>query len=332
MTQIKKDIVVVYHSYCMDGMAAAWAALQYFGDKADYLPSAYQNTVPDFTGKTVYLVDFSYPRDTMRGVIIAAESVVLLDHHKSALEDLAPLCEEFDLDAFDMGACTVEKSGALIAWEYFFLDKPKPAVLAAIADRDIWAFKLPYTREITAGVASYPFEMELYHKFMTEPDRIEDLIVMGEALIRQHNKHVDSLCNIAVYLNIDGLGEVVPVVNANGMFASELGNRLAEHYGCAMMWYITNQRLKISLRSVPGGPDVSVFAKRYGGGGHQHAAGFDFKLSTPEATAFMLLISTDPARKASTGAIGGTLSATHSPDTAHLATPQPATQAGLSHA
>jgi len=32
-----------------------------------------------------------------------------------------------------------------------------------------------------------------------------------------------------------------------------------------------------SLRSAEDGEDVSVIAKHYGGGGHQHAAGFECK-------------------------------------------------------
>jgi len=64
-------------------------------------------------------------------------------------------------------------------------------------------------------------------------------------------------------------------VNANALFASELGNLLAEQSGTfGLIWQLSGDgEIKASLRS-KGDFDVAAIAARYGGGGHRNAAGF----------------------------------------------------------
>jgi hypothetical protein len=64
-------------------------------------------------------------------------------------------------------------------------------------------------------------------------------------------------------------------VNANALFASELGNLLAEQSGTfGLIWQLSGDgEIKASLRS-KGNFDVAAIAARYGGGGHRNAAGF----------------------------------------------------------
>ena len=71
-------------------------------------------------------------------------------------------------------------------------------------------------------------------------------------------------------------GYRVPVVNATGN-TSELGHRLCEVFPeaafSASYRDTAEDRREWSLRSM-GDFDVSAIAKRYGGGGHRNAAGF----------------------------------------------------------
>ena len=61
--------------------------------------------------RTVFIVDFSYPRTILEEMEESAESLVVIDHHKTAEEDLRGL----DYCHFDM-----THSGAYLAWEYLF--------------------------------------------------------------------------------------------------------------------------------------------------------------------------------------------------------------------
>ena len=111
------NIYVLYHAGCNDGFGAAWIAHKHLGDAQDgrrvrYLPQSYGGEPPRMgPGSRIYILDFSYPLETMLELHRQHESVILLDHHETArdaLEGRVPDCH-FDL----------ERSGVTIAWEYW---------------------------------------------------------------------------------------------------------------------------------------------------------------------------------------------------------------------
>jgi nanoRNase/pAp phosphatase (c-di-AMP/oligoRNAs hydrolase) len=69
---------------------------------------------------------------------------------------------------------------------------------------------------------------------------------------------------------VDGLA-----VNANAVFTSELGGRLANQCGTfGLVWQLgQNGQVKASLRGC-GKLNLGQLAGQYGGGGHPNAAGF----------------------------------------------------------
>jgi len=74
---------------------------------------------------------------------------------------------------------------------------------------------------------------------------------------------------------VSGLG-----INASALFASELGNRLAEQSGSfGLVWQLSaNGEAQVSLRAA-GKVNVAEIAANYGGGGHPNAAGFRLPLT-----------------------------------------------------
>ncbi len=86
-------------------------------------------------------------------------------------------------------------------------------------------------------------------------------------------------------------GYNMPVANIPYTLTSDAGNLMARadsHKVAACYWDTPNGRV-FSLRSTQDGPDVSLIAKSYGGGGHKNAAGFQMPLGwegdrTEEAT------------------------------------------------
>jgi len=79
-----------------------------------------------------------------------AASILILDHHKTAMEDL----QGFEGAVFDM-----ERSGAMITWNHFFPNLEAPRLIDHIQDRDLWQFKIPRTREVQAAIFSYPYDL-----------------------------------------------------------------------------------------------------------------------------------------------------------------------------
>ena len=81
-------IRVWYHGEdCRDGFGAAYAAWRLWGDRATYVPVSHGAPPPPWEpGDAVYVLDFSYDRETL--LKIDAETILtVIDHHESARQD-----------------------------------------------------------------------------------------------------------------------------------------------------------------------------------------------------------------------------------------------------
>jgi len=61
--------------------------------------------------------------------------------------------------------------------------------------------------------------------------------------------------------------------------ASDVAGELSEGYPFAAVFWVSQSEKTYSLRSRENGIDVSEIAKKYGGGGHKHAAGFKIPIA-----------------------------------------------------
>lgn len=262
--------ICIYHGpNCLDGFAAAWVFNRYAKQKeidVEYVVGIYQSSPPDVTGKNVYLLDFSYKKDVLLEMASKANMIYVLDHHKTALEELYGLPENVNF-VFDM-----DSSGAMIAWNYFFPDEKTPEIINHIQDRDLWKFELKDTKKIIAAVASYDLDFEVWDDLIERYDK-SLLIIEGETLLRKQEKDIETLIRDMAFRK-DIAGYDVPVINIPSMFASDVGNIMSIGEPFAASYYDVKDGRIYSLRSQPEGIDVSEIAKAMGGGGHKHAAGF----------------------------------------------------------
>jgi uncharacterized protein len=263
--------LVLYHFPCSDGFTAAWCAWRKLGDTADYLGVNYGDPVPAVDGRKVFILDFSWKRPEMIDLIKRAGSVVVLDHHKSAEKELDRLTGyEGSLATvkFDMG-----HSGARMAWDYFHGPVvPRPWLVDYVEDRDLWAWKLENSREVSAAIASMPFDFPTWEQLAeASPTRRTILLVEGAAILRYQAQVVWAHAEKAVEVEL--LGHKVPCVNATTL-VSEIGNALCPGRPFSVSYFVNERgRYVLSLRSDEAGLDVSEVAVKLGGGGHKHAAG-----------------------------------------------------------
>jgi len=267
-----KDTLVIYHSPCLDGFTSAWAAWRKLGDTADYIPGSYnnKNDPTDFTDKTVYFVDYSVKRDEMLAIAKLAKEVIILDHHKTAIEDLSELYEQGVIK----GVFDLDRSGAGITWDYFFPNEPRPTIIDYVEDRDLWRFNLPFSREMNAALFSYDYSFETWNSLYSLCEARPQMVQYeGSAILRKHMKDVRELSKQSQRMSIGG--HVVPAVNANYTYGSDIGSLLSEDEKFAAYYWINSEgRYAFGLFSQPDGEDVSKIAALYGGGGHKTAAGF----------------------------------------------------------
>lgn len=261
--------LVIYHGNCADGFGAAWVFSRYGDREYDFHAGVYQDAPPDVTGRDVYLVDFSYKRPIVERMREQATRLVLIDHHKTAIDDLAPLIESKAIESL----VSLEHSGAMLAWQWFngYHYDEMPRLLRHIEDRDLWRFALQRTREIQACVFSHPYDFDVWDELMkVDPQK---LAVEGAAIERKHHKDIAELTKVVTRTFTIG-GHAVPVANLPYTLTSDAGHLLAQGYPFAGCYWDTPDGRVFSLRSTEEGLDVSEIAKQYGGGGHKHASGF----------------------------------------------------------
>lgn len=262
-------LAVIYHAHCLDGFGSAYIVWTIYGDTAEYFPMSYGDELPELRDRDVLFVDFSLKRGAMLQLAAVNKQITVLDHHKTAEEELTPL---FDDDTID-GQFDMRKSGVGITWGWFNPHMDLPGVFANIQDRDLWQFKFDHTREICAAMYNVEQDFEVWDAYFESTD-YDETLQEGYLLVRQHDKHVKELCDIAQDGYLLSGHNKVPIVNAPWMFASDLGNKLCEGRDFAVIWYQDKDKYKYSLRSKDSGVDVSEIAKQWGGGGHRNAAGF----------------------------------------------------------
>ena len=258
---------VIHHQDCPDGFGAAYAAWLKLGDNATYVPGKYGDQPPEMPPDSiVYVLDFSYPRNTVIE-LWKNHSLTLLDHHKTAQESLTGL-----------PGCLVylSKSGAALSWQHFHPDQKMPDLLAYVQDRDLWKFELPNSREISAYIYSKGYNFQTWsemHRILETHPQGAKAVEIGEAVLQVQEYQLEALTKPPRIKDIGGYQ--VPTVYAP-ILQSEIGERLLELHPDAPfvgIYHEMEDSRKWSLRSKPGF-DVSEVARSMGGGGHPQASGF----------------------------------------------------------
>lgn len=289
---------IIYHKNCMDGLASAFIAkttlektgevqciaLQYGEEQVLFgRDEMIGLTHPITKDDIVYFVDFSLKRDLMIELSSMVKEIVVLDHHKTAEENLRGLEDELKnvTVIFDMN-----KSGATLCYDYFADGGLENGlVFEYIADRDLWNWKLYRTKEINE-----------YIRFSVKPNVLESFSEMytffdpvlfaqnGYVLLKQQEIQVASKVKKVKDTIINGID--FKMLNATENI-SEIGNEICKIYNTpALIYFFTeNDEVVCSLRSIDTLQDVSVVAKALGGGGHRNACGFT--LSVDEFYKFM---------------------------------------------
>lgn len=307
--------LVIYHANCADGFGAAFAAWLKLGDEAEYAPQQYgqppERLQNEIFGREVYILDFSYPRVVMDAIFMDAKRVVWLDHHKTAFE-MWGCMDDFARRGYvteQRGAGLIildnNRSGAMLAWEYFHPRADIPMLIKHIDDYDRWQFKIDGTKEFNKALWSYaPWNFGQWKDLLAltnhqyEQDYFDLGIAFnkeGAAILRAHDQNVQSVVKGAArkctvwFPMPDGGWRVTDTCMAHGLAAncpphltSDVGHELAVQSGTFGLCWTLNQTKPVancSLRS-NGDYDVSAIAKAFGGGGHKNAAGFEVPIAT----------------------------------------------------
>jgi uncharacterized protein len=265
---------ILYHANCLDGSGAALTAwIQLLDAGNEYIPVQYGSEPPDTDDADVLILDFSYQRDQLIEMSRTAKSITLIDHHKTAEQELSGIEPDLHCPAtiiFDM-----EKSGCVLTWDYFHKTQA-PMLLRHIQDKDLWQFRLPGTKDVCAGLMVRP-DWKEWKRAIDDKANLADIEDDGRPINTFIEIQAEKIIKTKPTI-WDITGDRVPVYNLPGFMTSEtLDMALEKYQKCpyAVGYFKIGEKWIYSLRSRNGSDiDVSEIARLHGGGGHKHAAGF----------------------------------------------------------
>ena len=283
-------ILIIYHFPCPDGLASAWCfhhfeSILFTNVQIDYEPRNYDQplSLDKYKGyKDIYIVDFSFDAMQLLDLSLQVQrKVILIDHHQTASENLysfrknCPHMIDIHLD--------MNRSGCQMVWDYLTnkcnrWSTKRPWFIDYIADRDLWKWKKPYSKEVNKVLLldHWVTFKKLDELVSFNSDKLQEFIAKGKDYVYIENKYIRKLAfrtSIGTFLN-----KRVYFVNSS-ILVSELGNYLLENdkhnIDYAIIWRYNQEysRYEVSVRSKKNA-DSTIICKHFNGGGHKNAAGF----------------------------------------------------------
>jgi oligoribonuclease NrnB/cAMP/cGMP phosphodiesterase (DHH superfamily) len=279
MLQPDEVNVVIYHSPCTDGYGSRLCAEKYLKSKfpdriVDYYPMTIGSPPPEgLEGKNVLICDYSYKKDILKDLLTKVNKLLIIDHHKSSEKDLLEIDDKYKIFSMD-------HSGAMLTWKYFYPNITTPLLIDYIQDRDIWTKKLPHTDDFAYWFYTIPYDFEVYNKYLENDVLLLEMIkTKGIAYGELNNINVLSSIDYAnvKFCKIKDSYYFIAYLNSS-VLKSDIGNKIFNKFPLidfSAVYSINDfdDSTSFSLRSTNKHTDVSVISSSLGGGGHRNASG-----------------------------------------------------------
>jgi len=265
-----------YHKSDLDGHCSG-AIVKYFFPECEMTGVDYKSVLDlDEIGRdeTVYVLDFSFDRETMDKLNQKAE-LIWMDHHKSSIDDCAGL--------FIEGLRRIGSAGCELTWEYLCVSgqvfRTMPQAVHYIGRHDVLDHSDPNVLLFQYGMRSLEYThpgSEIWKEVLERfnPKRVDDLIKIGRiTLSYQENQNkliAGAMAYEAIFHGYRAIVMNLPFANSQ-VFKSVYD---PDKHDIMVLFGIKNGEVKYTLFCDKPDIDVSEIAKQYGGGGHRGAAGF----------------------------------------------------------
>jgi oligoribonuclease NrnB/cAMP/cGMP phosphodiesterase (DHH superfamily) len=278
--------MICYHHNDLDGRCAAAIVLRKYPEcrtrEIDYKddPCFKDEILKGTAGQKselVFIVDFSFKPEKMKELlsVVDIDDIRWIDHHKTA--------KEYNYDFIGLRDFSEPgKSGCELTWEYLFPEEKIPEVVRLIGDYDTWRFDTEHkskmfhlglsienTKPSNDKLPSFPWAL-LFEKSGAIEDAIGNYIYKGSIISEYRNNWCHDYRQFFGY-EVDFEGTKCFVMNVYTLGSLGFGTELESHDICIACVF-SGEKWTVGLYSTK--IDVSVIAKKYGGGGHKGAAGF----------------------------------------------------------
>lgn len=261
-----------FHSADLDGHCSGAIVLSELPD-CEMIPINYGDPFPwdrIEPGEEVLMVDFSLQpfADMLRLNELA--TLVWIDHHKTAMDDAEAAGVHIDgIRREGLGACA-------LVWEWFRLTEPVPYGVRLLAEYDVWQHDDPNCLALQYGLRlenTWP-ESDIWRRVLTHRPELADIILRGGIALQADEKTNQIYADSCAYETIfEGLHCVAlnRLCCNSRAFDSVVDPAL---HDAMLTWGWRRGKWTVSLYAARKDVDVGAVARRYGGGGHQGAAGF----------------------------------------------------------
>lgn len=299
--QKERNIVVVYHNCCIDGLASAWAVEQKLKQeshaKIHYIPYDHHNSaaaereILARTGQDAefIFVDTAPEKQLLDQMMLPdakgkarALSINIMDHHKTAGENLSgyvpPAVSGFTTPpALSINIDRDCPAASLLVWNRLMPDTEVPDFLQMIAKMDLDQ-NLHTAEDFSAAALIDAQDLssvsKAFYAFgMLSALTYKEMATLGDTIHSDHMNKIGKLASDVMYTCLkiaDDLPQMcIPVINADvqhfGRQVSEYLRRLGKEAetDVAFAWHVQgNGAVTVSIRS-DGTPDASAIARHF---------------------------------------------------------------------
>lgn len=289
-------ILVLHHSADFDGLASRAVAQKALGDTADLLGWDYGQPLPDLSPySTVCMIDISLPIGIMEK---NAHKIILIDHHKTLIDAVAPFKDSFKGYYCIDGVAACRLAHQWFKWHntdwrdsmpvkegYVKRIVEEPLAIQLLGEYDIWDKRNPDTDLFQLGIqAESSPAWDLLLSDGPLGVSLVDALTSNGRTIQRYTDTINAQISTERGFDLQWEGfywRCLNTARCNSMtFTAALR---PEHDGC-LAYHWNGKHWKFSLYGVPHKPtlNLSVVSKKYGGGGHAQASGFQLSMLPQE--------------------------------------------------
>ena len=293
--------ICFYHKSCSDGIASSWCFQKKYPNALliAIVPQDNNIDIKKLKDKKVYFVDVCTNEQNLIKIIKIAKKITIMDHHeiyqnifdniKTVFADEHKMLKKIHI-TFDK-----TRAACQIVWNTYFKD-PAPLFIDYIADRDLWKFKLPHSKDVNNAMFNLG---KINHRSLTEletltPEEFRTVIKDEYIPFSKIKKQLDDISLSFGIKNAQPciINTKIPykgwiISNVNPTLKSELGNILVNKtlpdgskpaFAVLYQYSIKHKEWWLSFRG-NGTLNLSKLCKEIdpNGGGHPDAAGLTLK-------------------------------------------------------
>ena len=272
---------ICFHHDDADGQASAAVVRYALGPDVAFFEVDYDDRPIPWgeveNAEKIIVTDFSFPPGIMQR-FSQGRDLIWIDHHKSAIAQLGEIAKKWN------GLQSTEESACVLAWKFFFPERPVPKAIVLIGDRDIWRWAEADTGDFNEGL--YAQDMSAKNDELWTPlldnnnEFLEEIINTGHIrLIMRLREIKHTVDKRGFEVKFEGFRTLAINVSGNGdigQYGRDCGYELVYCYFDKMQKDVLATFVTIFSKIT----DVSLIARRFGGGGHTGAAGFSFTRGT----------------------------------------------------